>query len=33
MKHWKLPLAAALAVIGLQACDVSVRDQARTLIV
>lgn len=30
MKHWNLPLAAALAVIGLQACDVSVREEPRT---
>jgi murein DD-endopeptidase MepM/ murein hydrolase activator NlpD len=32
VKHWKLPLAAALAVIGLQACDVSVREDARTTV-
>lgn len=32
MKHWKLPLAAALAVIGLQACDVSVREEPRTTV-
>ena len=32
MKHWKLPLAAALAVLGLQACDVSVREAPRTTV-
>lgn len=32
MKRWKLPLAAALAVIGLQACDVAVREEPRTTV-
>ena len=32
MKHWKLPLAAALAVMGLQACDINVREAPRTTV-
>lgn len=32
MKHWKLPLAAALALAGLSACDISVREEPRTTV-
>jgi murein DD-endopeptidase MepM/ murein hydrolase activator NlpD len=32
VKHWKLPLAAALAAIGLQACDVTVHEPPRTTV-